>query len=110
MIAEFFNTNCCLIVEWGDLAFLVPGSLLNALWNIHEWGRPSWPPGTSSPLLSGSICQQGQIETNTDIDLDKQASQDPIITGHFNQLMPVQLPFNLYSGLSADREGRAILQ
>lgn len=41
--------------------------------------------------------------TNTEIDLFKQARQDPIITGSFNQLTQVQLPFNLYWALMLPR-------
>lgn len=77
------------------LSLPVPGGLCSTAWNGGEKGRPEpHPPYMSLLRLTLSIRQAGPSITD-DIDLDRWASQEPIITGSFNQLMPIQLLLNL---------------
>lgn len=94
-----------------SLALLIAGTLVYCL-GCDRVGK-ALPAPSSLPfsLLSLNLSMSpAHPAINADIDLDKQASQELIITGSFNQLLPIQLLLNLCKALVLTRREGAGLQ
>lgn len=79
--------------EWAWLSLSQEASAVLPGMGVRREGQS--PICHSCPSSASLSIRQTGPSITDNIDLDRQASQEPIITGSFNQLMPIQLLLNL---------------